>query len=198
MPDYTYEQDCFAKGFTVVCGTDEAGRGPLAGPVVAAAVILPPGLELPYLNDSKKLSEKRREALFPQICRAAISYGIAQASPAEIDTMNILNASLLAMRRAIEQLSPQPDAILVDGCIQRGFAQPAFAIVKGDSKSASIAAASVLAKVTRDRLCLELDARYPQYGFAKHKGYPTAEHRALVEQYGPCPEHRRTFLKFLS
>lgn len=191
------ENEYFARGYEVVCGTDEAGRGPLAGCVVAAAVILPEGLVIEGLNDSKKLSEKKREALFEVICREAVSYGIASASEREIDEMNILNASLLAMRRAVAKLSPSPSLVLVDGNIARGFEADAVPIVKGDSRSPSIAAASVLAKVTRDRLCRELDATYPEYGFAKHKGYPTREHMQAVRELGPCPAHRRSFLGFL-
>ena len=182
----------------VLAGTDEAGRGPLAGPVVAAAVILPRGYCPPFLDDSKKLTEKRREKLFDEICANAVSYCIASASPAEIDEINILNASLLAMRRAVAGLSAVPDLLLVDGNVNKGFACPARAIVGGDAKSPSVAAASILAKVTRDRMCLEMDAQYPQYGFAKHKGYPTPAHKKAVFLYGPCPLHRQSFLGFLT
>lgn len=185
------------KGIKYLCGTDEAGRGPLAGPVVAAACILKPGVVIEGLDDSKKLTEKKREALFDVICKSCISYCIASASPVEIDEINILNASLLAMRRAVEGLSVPPDLLLVDGNKCYGFSVPAEAVVKGDAKSQSIAAASVLAKVTRDRLCVALDRIYPQYGFAAHKGYPTLAHRLQVFKHGPCPEHRITFLKFL-
>lgn len=191
--DYYFENEAYENGFTVVCGTDEAGRGPLAGSVFAAAVILPQGLVIEGLNDSKKLTEKKREKLFDIIKAEAISYGIASASPAEIDELNILNAALLAMRRAIDMLDPKPDFILVDGNQTRGFTIPAKAIVKGDSKSPSIAAASILAKVARDRSCLELDEKYPEYGFAKHKGYPTKEHYEAIKNYGITPEHRRSF-----
>jgi len=198
MPDYTYELEALEHGFTVICGTDEAGRGPLAGPVCAAAVILPQGLVIEGLNDSKKISEKKREKLFDIICKEAVSYGIAFATAEEIDKINILNASQLAMRRAVAQLSPQPDFVLVDGNIARDFNMTAKPIVKGDALSMSIAAASILAKVTRDRYCLEMDKAYPEYHFAAHKGYPTKEHMDLVRALGPCPLHRKTFLKFLN
>lgn len=198
MPDYTYELEALDAGFTVVCGTDEAGRGPLAGPVCAAAVILPQGLVIEGLNDSKKISEKKREKLFDVICKEAVSYGIAFATAEEIDEINILNASQLAMRRAVAMLSPKPDFVLVDGNIARDFEMTAKPIIKGDALSMSIAAASILAKVTRDRYCLEMDATYPEYHFAAHKGYPTKEHMDLVRALGPCPLHRKTFLKFLN
>lgn len=198
MPDYTYELEALDAGFTVVCGTDEAGRGPLAGPVCAAAVILPQGLVIDGLNDSKKISEKKREKLFDIICKEAVSYGIAFATAEEIDEINILNASQLAMRRAVAMLSPKPDFVLVDGNIARDFEMTAKPIIKGDALSMSIAAASILAKVTRDRYCLEMDAAYPEYHFAAHKGYPTKEHMDLVRALGPCPLHRKTFLKFLN
>ena len=198
MPDYTYELEALDAGFTVVCGTDEAGRGPLAGPVCAAAVILPQGLVIDGLNDSKKISEKKREKLFDIICQEAVSYGIAFATAEEIDEINILNASQLAMRRAVALLSPKPDMVLVDGNIARDFEMTAKPIVKGDALSMSIAAASILAKVTRDRYCLEMDKAYPEYHFAAHKGYPTKEHMDLVRALGPCPLHRKTFLKFLN
>ncbi|MBE6637179.1 MAG: ribonuclease HII [Ruminococcaceae bacterium] len=191
--DYSYEAEALAQGYTVVCGADEAGRGPLAGSVYAAAVILPQGLVIDGLNDSKKLTEKKREKLFDMICREAISYGIASATAAEIDEINILNAALLAMRRAIALLDPQPTFALIDGNQTRGFTLPVRAIVKGDALSPSIAAASILAKVSRDRSCLELDRLYPAYGFAKHKGYPTKEHYEAIAQYGITPEHRRSF-----
>lgn len=197
MPTYEYEEKFAAEGFTVIAGTDEAGRGPLAGPVCAAAVILPYGLEIEGLNDSKKISEKKREKLFDIICEKAISYGIAYASVEEIDTLNILNASQLAMRRAVEMLDPKPDMVLVDGNIARGFNCKTTTVIKGDSISMSIAAASILAKVSRDRVCMELDKEYPQYMLSKHKGYSTKEHMDLVRKYGPSPIHRRTFLKFL-
>ena len=179
MPTFEYENIKYAAGYTAVCGCDEAGRGPLCGPVVAAAVILPRDIDIPGLNDSKKLTEKKREALFEVIKEKAIAYAVAEASPEEIDEINILNASMLAMRRAVEALSVPAD------------------FVKGDSLSMSIAAASILAKVTRDRGCAELDRLYPEYGIAKHKGYPTKEHMDAVRAYGPSPIHRKTFLKFL-
>ncbi len=191
------ENQCIADGFCAVCGCDEAGRGPLAGPVVAAAVILPVGIEIPGLNDSKKLTEKKREALFDVIREAAVAYAIAEADAGEIDEINILNASMLAMRRAVEQLTVRADFALIDGNTSRGFSIPTMTVVGGDAKSPSIAAASILAKVTRDRMCLEMDAAYPEYGFAKHKGYPTKAHMDAVRELGPCPLHRRTFLKFL-
>ena len=197
MPSFDIEKQMMADGFAVVCGCDEAGRGPLCGPVVAAAVILPIDAEIPGLDDSKKLTEKKREALFDVIKERAIAYGIAEATPAEIDEINILNASMLAMRRAIEMLSVRPDCALIDGNHNRGFDLPAFPIVKGDSKSMSIAAASILAKVTRDRGCIDLDKAYPMYGIAKHKGYPTKDHMDAVREFGPSPIHRKTFLKFL-
>ncbi len=197
MPTFEYEEKHYSEGFNSVCGVDEAGRGPLCGPVVAAAVILPLGLEIEGLNDSKKLSEKKREALFDVICEKAIAYSIAEASPAEIDEINILNASMLAMRRAVEGLGVKADFALIDGNCSRGFEIPTETVVKGDAKSYSIAAASILAKVTRDRGCIELDREYPEYGIAKHKGYPTKDHMDAVRQYGPAPIYRKSFLKFL-
>ncbi len=197
MPTFEYENEKYLQGYTAVCGCDEAGRGPLCGPVVAAAVILPRDIEIEGLNDSKKLSEKRRNALFDIIKERAIAYGIAEASPAEIDEINILNASMLAMRRAVAQLEPSADFCLIDGNCSRGFDIPTETLVKGDSKSASIAAASILAKVTRDRMCEELDREYPMYNIAKHKGYPTKEHMDAVRKYGAAPIYRKTFLKFL-
>lgn len=197
MPSLEYENLKYSEGYTAVCGTDEAGRGPLCGPVVAAAVILPRDIEIEGLNDSKKLTEKKREKLFDIIKEKAIAYAIAEASPAEIDEINILNASMLAMKRAIEALPVKADFALIDGNCSRGFDIPTETIVKGDSISASIAAASILAKVTRDRQCLELDRIYPQYNIAKHKGYPTKEHMDAVRKYGPAPIYRMSFLKFL-
>ena len=197
MPTLEFDKQFLSDSVRVIAGTDEAGRGPLAGPVVAAACILPADFLPPGLDDSKKLSEKKREALFDIICESAISYCIASAAQEEIDNYNILEASLLAMRRALDGLSVRPDLVLVDGCIDRGFTIPAKAIVSGDALSPSIAAASILAKVTRDRMCLDMDAQYPQYGFAKHKGYPTPAHKLAVFEYGPCPYHRRSFLSFL-
>ncbi|MBQ8689262.1 MAG: ribonuclease HII [Clostridia bacterium] len=197
MPSFDYENEKRAMGYTAICGCDEAGRGPLCGPVVAAAVILPEGCDIEGLNDSKKLTEKKREALFDVIKEKAVAYAIADASPAEIDEINILNASMLAMRRAVEALPVRADFALIDGNCSRGFEIPTETVVKGDAKSASIAAASILAKVTRDRQCAELDRLYPQYGIAKHKGYPTKEHMDAVREHGPSPIHRKTFLKFL-
>lgn len=198
MPTYELEEKLRQSyGYSLVCGVDEAGRGPLSGSVYAAAVILPDGLVIPELNDSKKLSPKKREALFDVICREAVAYAIASASPEEIDELNILNADMLAMRRAVEALDPRADAALVDGNIARDFSLPAYTVIKGDALSCSIAAASILAKVSRDRMCLEDDKLYPQYGFAKHKGYGTREHMDAIRQYGPCPLHRRSFLGFL-
>lgn len=197
MPTYDYELSAHEKGYAVVAGTDEAGRGPLAGPVFAAAVILPDGLFIDGLNDSKKLSEKKRERLFDLIRLEAISYCIASSSVEEIDSMNILNASQLAMRRAVAGLEPHPDLVLVDGNIARGFDTDTLTIIKGDSLSMSIAAASILAKVSRDRLCTELDREYPEYGFTKHKGYGTALHMEMIRRYGVSPVHRKSFMGFL-
>ena len=197
MPTLEYENARYAEGYTAVCGCDEAGRGPLCGPVVAAAVILPRDTVIEGLNDSKKLSEKKREALFDIIKEKAVAYAIAEASPAEIDEINILNASMLAMRRAVEALPIKADFALIDGNCSRGFEIPTETVVKGDAKSASIAAASILAKVTRDRQCIELDREYPEYNIAKHKGYPTKEHMDAVRKYGVAPIYRKSFLKFL-
>ena len=182
-------------GFQAVCGIDEAGRGPLAGPVFAAAVILPPGLIIEGLNDSKKLSEKKREELFDVIRRDAAAYGIGMADHKEIDRLNILQATFLAMKRAVEALSRTPDLLLVDGNRDPGLGIETMTIVKGDGKSASIAAASVLAKVSRDRFMLELDREYPAYQFAQHKGYPTKAHYQAIRENGISPVHRKTFLK---
>ena len=195
MLDFTYVNECYAAGYTAVCGIDEAGRGPLAGNVVAAAVILPHGLFIEGLNDSKKLSEKMREALFEVIMREAVT-SVAWATPAEIDELNILNATMLAMNRAVKGLPVPADFALIDGNTARGFEIPTRTSVGGDAKCPSVAAASILAKVTRDRQCLLLDSLYPEYGFARHKGYPTKEHMAKVVELGPCPEHRRSFLSF--
>ncbi len=183
------------EGFAPVCGVDEAGRGPLAGPVCAAAVILPRGLVIPGLNDSKKLTERRREALYDVITAQALAYGVAFASEREIDELNILQATYLAMNRAIAAMGSAPALALIDGNRNAGIAVPSRCIVGGDGKCASIAAASILAKVTRDRYMLELDARYPGYGFARHKGYGTAAHYAVLREKGPSEVHRRTFLK---
>ena len=192
---WNYEHRCYDEGFRIVCGVDEAGRGPLAGPVCAAAVILPKDLEIEGLNDSKKLSDKRRRALFEEITAQAVAYGIAFATEQEIDEINILQATFLAMRRAMEQLSVHPDIALIDGNRETDFGLPVRTIVKGDSLSANIAAASILAKVTRDDFMLEQAKRYPEYGFDVHKGYGTRAHYAALREYGPCPIHRRTFLK---
>ena len=189
------EKALHAEGISLVCGVDEAGRGPLAGPVCAAAVILPEDCELPGLDDSKKLSEKKREALYALIIERAVAYGIAFASVEEIEENNILSAALLAMNRAIAQLSPPPDLALVDGNTTRNIAVPARSIVGGDGKCACIAAASVLAKVTRDRYMVKLAGEYPQYGFEKHKGYGTKAHYAAVDAHGLCPAHRPSFFK---
>lgn len=197
MIDPQFDSQFKTSSVTIICGTDEAGRGPLAGPVVAAACILPDGY-VPYgLNDSKKLSEKKRLLLYNEITENAVSYAVSSSSPEEIDEYNILNASLAAMRKAVSLLTPQPHFILIDGNIDRGFTLPCKPIVSGDALSPSIAAASILAKVTRDRICLELHEKYPQYGFDKHKGYPTKAHKLAVFKYGPCPEHRKSFLSFL-
>ena len=195
-----WELECalLDEGCSPICGVDEAGRGPLAGPVCAAAVILPRGLEIEGLNDSKKLSEKKRDELYDIIIENAVSYAIELVDNTVIDEINILNAAQLAMRKSIERLTPNPDLTLVDGNVARNFPCDAVTVVKGDAKSPNIAAASILAKVTRDRLCLEHDALYPEYGIAKHKGYPTAEHMDAVRKYGPSPIHRLTFLKFLN
>lgn len=193
---YTFENTLREKGFAAVCGIDEAGCGPLAGPVYAAAVILNPDDPIEGLNDSKKLTEKKREALYPQIKERALAWAIASATAQEIDEINILQARLLAMRRAVEMLSIKPEQALVDGNRDPNIPDvPSLLIVGGDGKSASIAAASILAKVTRDHAMLELDKQYPQYLFAKHKGYPTKLHVEKLLEHGACPEHRQTFLK---
>lgn len=197
MLDYSIEQEIIAEGFPVVCGVDEAGRGPLCGPVVAAAVILPEGLYIEGLNDSKKLTEKKREKLFDTICESALAYAIAEASVEEINKTNILEATLLAMRRAISSLPITPNFALIDGNIARDFPLPAKAVIHGDAISPSIAAASILAKVTRDRLCIDLDRKYPQYGIAKHKGYGTKDHIIALRTHGPSPIHRTKFIRFL-
>ena len=195
MDWFYYEKLAAEKGYQSICGIDEAGRGPLAGPVFAAAVILRPGQYIEGVNDSKKLSEKKREQLFDVICREAVSFGIGFATEAEIDEINILQATFLAMRRAQEQLSPAADFAIVDGNRMPPLLIPGETVIKGDGLSASVAAASILAKVSRDRLMLELDKRYPEYQFAKHKGYGTALHRELLLRYGPSPVHRASFLK---
>lgn len=196
MPDYSYEKAAEISGFNLICGVDEAGRGPLAGPVCAAAVILPKDLEIEGLNDSKKLSEKKREQLFDIITEKAISYCVAYGTLEEIEEKNILNATFLAMNRAIDGLNVKPDFALIDGNkIPTGIKVPAAAVVKGDAKSMSIAAASILAKVSRDRLLMEYDKKYPVYQFAKHKGYGTKLHTDLIKEFGPCEIHRLSFLK---
>lgn len=196
MPDYEFEKAAVNSGFSCICGVDEAGRGPLAGPVCAAAVILPEGVVIEGLDDSKKLTEKKREKLYDIIKETAVAYSVAYGTLEEIETVNILEATYLAMNRAIEGLSVKPDFALIDGNrVPRGIKIPCETIVKGDSKSMSVAAASVLAKVTRDRLMLEYDKKYPEYNFKKHKGYGTKEHTELIKQYGPCEIHRLSFLK---
>lgn len=189
------EEGCRAQGFDLICGVDEAGRGPLAGPVCAAAVILPHGLEIPGLTDSKKLSDKKRRELVPIIQQEAVSYGIGLASREEIDEINILQATFLAMERALAALSVRPGLALIDGNREKDFGLPVKTVVKGDSLSMNIAAASVLAKVTRDDLMLEMAKVYPQYGFEIHKGYGTRAHYDALRVYGPCPIHRTTFLR---
>ena len=200
MSLWDYEREQWNQGVQTVCGVDEAGAGPLAGPVYAAAVILPRELEIPGLNDSTKLTEKKREALFAIITEQAVAYSIARVEAEEIDEMDILNARMLAMQRAIDGLSVKPDMALIDGNRDHGsryaIETPHLTIIKGDGNSASIAAASILAKVARDRYVSgELDEQYPEYQFAKHKGYGTKLHYAMLDQYGPCPQHRMTFLK---
>lgn len=192
---WAIEESCHAEGYRVICGVDEAGRGPLAGPVCAAAVILPEGLEIPGLTDSKKLTDKKRRELFPLIQEQAIAYGIGMASQQEIDEINILQATFLAMKRALSQLALQPDLALIDGNRETDFGLPVKTVVKGDSLSANIAAASILAKVTRDDLMVEMAKTYPQYGFEVHKGYGTKAHYAALRDFGPCEIHRMTFLK---
>ena len=189
------ENEIFAEGFESLCGVDEAGRGPLAGPVYAAAVILPRGLVIPGLDDSKKLTEKKREELFDEICEQAEDYSIAFATVSEIEERNILGATMLAMNRAIAGLKRRPDLALIDGNRNRDIAFPSRCVVKGDARCADIAAASILAKVSRDRVMLELAKEYPEYHFEQHKGYGTALHYAALRQYGPSPVHRPSFLK---
>ena len=189
------EEALMEKGVTAICGVDEAGRGPLAGPVCAAAVILPDHLEIPGLNDSKKLTDKKRRELFPLIKEQAIAYGIAFASEQEIDEINILQATFLAMQRAIDQLEGKAIFALIDGNREKDFGLPVMTVVKGDSRSANIAAASVLAKVTRDLYMEELAKKYPEYGFEIHKGYGTKAHYAALTEHGACTAHRKTFLK---
>ena len=195
MDLWEIENEIIASGAAPLCGVDEAGRGPLAGPVCAAAVMLPQGLELEGLNDSKKLTEKKREQLFDLICERAVSYGIAFATVEEIEERNILGATFLAMNRAIAQLAPQPALALIDGNRDSGIETNSRCIIDGDAKCASIAAASILAKVTRDRYMLRMAETYPMYGFEKHKGYGTKQHYAALREYGPCALHRPSFLK---
>ena len=197
MLTYELEQSLADEGFELVCGVDEAGRGPLCGPVAAAAVILPRGLVIEGLNDSKKLSEKKREALYDEICRNAIAYSVVLGSVEEINETDILSTTLHAMRTAIENLDPKPQFALIDGNITRGFEFPCRAVVHGDATSPSIAAASILAKVTRDRICMELDEKYPQYGIGKHKGYGTKAHMDALREHGPCEIYRTKFIRFL-
>ena len=192
---YEIENQAHADGYAVVCGVDEAGRGPLAGPVYAAAVILPDGLEDLGINDSKKMTEKKREALFDIICDNAVAYGIGFATEKEIDEINILNATFLAMRRAVEAMGEKPDLVLVDGNRKPVTGYEEVTVVKGDAKSISIAAASILAKVSRDRYMKELAERHPEYKFEQHKGYGTKLHYEMIEKYGILPDHRRSFLK---
>ncbi len=195
MIDWTVQRTFYTPEVNIICGCDEAGRGPLAGPVFAAAVILPKECVIDGLNDSKKLSEKKRDELFEVIKEVAVDYAVAQADVAEIEAINILNASMLAMRRAIAMLDTKPDLALIDGNIARGIPIPAVPVVKGDGKIPCIAAAAILAKVSRDRFCREMDEIFPGYNFSKHKGYPTKEHKAAILKYGPCPAHRMSFLR---
>lgn len=192
---YAFEWQAWREGFAAVCGIDEAGRGPLAGPVFAAAVILPEHCGIEGIDDSKKLSPKKREQLFGEIENGAVAYGIGFATEQEIDRVNILQATFLAMKRAFDALAVRPDLALVDGNRMPQLGVETRTIIKGDSLSASIGAASILAKVSRDRLMLQIDGLYPQYGFARHKGYGTALHVEMLKKYGPCPVHRRSFLK---
>ena len=194
---WQFEDEVAQKGYKLICGVDEAGRGPLAGPVCAAAVILPPHIEIPGLNDSKKLTDKKRRELYPVICQQALAYGIAFSDEKEIDEINILQATFLAMKRAVDALNIKPEYILVDGNKLPTFEIPAQYVIKGDSLSASIAAASVLAKVTRDDLMLKMGETYPGYGFEIHKGYGTKAHYEALSNLGVTPIHRMTFLKKL-
>ena len=195
MSEHTMWEIEDSLGLRLICGVDEAGRGPLAGPVCAAAVILPEHLQIPGLNDSKKLTDKKRRELFPVIQEQAIAYGIGLASESEIDEINILQATFLAMRRALDQLTVRPEIALIDGNRETDFGLPVKTVVKGDSLSANIAAASILAKVTRDNIMVELAQQYPEYGFEIHKGYGTKAHYEALRTYGPCSIHRKTFLK---
>ena len=197
MLEYTIESEVRSQGYDLICGVDEAGRGPLCGPVTAAAVILPEGIYIEGLNDSKKISEAKREKLYEIITKEAVAWSVCHASVEEINNTDILSAALLAMRRAIDSLSVKPDFALIDGNISRGFTLPVRTVVHGDAISPSIAAASIIAKVTRDRLCYEMDTLYPQYGIAKHKGYSTKDHMDALRKYGPAPIHRTKFIRFL-
>lgn len=197
MLEYSIEQSLIDKGFKFVCGVDEAGRGPLCGPVVAAACILPIGLYIEGLNDSKKLSPKKRKQVFDEIIKNAVAYCIAEASVEEIDRLNILEADMLAMQRAVDGLSVKADFAIIDGNVSRGFNIPTMTVIKGDATSPSIAAASILAKVTRDEMCKQMDKDYPQYGIAKHKGYGTKQHMDALREFGPAPIHRKKFIRFL-
>lgn len=197
MLEYTIEQSLIDQGYTYICGVDEAGRGPLCGPVVAAACILPTGFYIEGLNDSKKLSPKKRKQVFEQIVENALAYCIAEASVEEIDELNILEADMLAMRRAVEGLKIKADYAIIDGNISRGFPIPTMTVIRGDATSPSIAAASILAKVTRDEMCEQMDRDYPEYGIAKHKGYGTKAHMEALRKYGPSPIHRKKFIRFL-
>ncbi len=197
MPDYEYESKAAAMGYGCICGVDEAGRGPLAGPVYAAAVILPQGLVIEGLNDSKKLSEKKRELLYDKVIENAVAWSVGIATEQEIDEVNILQATYLAMRRAVEGLEVKADYALIDGNRMPPLSTDGETVIKGDSLSMSIAAASIIAKVSRDRFMLEIDEKYPEYQFSKHKGYGTALHYEMIEKYGISPVHRRSFLKKL-
>lgn len=201
MPNWNLEREAMAQGYGMVCGCDEAGAGPLAGRVYAAAVVLPDGLELPWLNDSKQVTEKRREALYDQITRQATAWSVTWVEPKEIDEIDILNSRMKAMQLAMDALEPKTDFALVDGNRDHGsrcaLSTAHRLVVKGDSLSMLIAAASILAKVSRDRYMKEMAVLYPQYGFERHKGYPTKRHYELLREHGPCPIHRRTFLKKL-
>ena len=195
MLDYSYENDAHNEGYLVVCGVDEAGRGPLAGPVFAGAVILPENYTHEILNDSKKLSEKKRDLVYDDIIRDAVSWSVGMATEQEIDDINILNATFLAMKRAVDGLNIKPDLAFIDGNRYANTGVKEITIVKGDSKCMSVAAASIIAKVSRDRFMQEVDKQYPQYQFSKHKGYGTKLHYEMIEQYGISPVHRKTFLK---
>ena len=195
--DVNFDKEYRTENVRIICGLDEAGRGPLAGPVVAGACVLPDDVEIEFLNDSKKLTEKKRDALYDVIIEKALYWGVGIATAEEIDEINILEASLLAMRRAVDNAGVSADLLLVDGNINRGFKEPAIAVVGGDAKSPSIAAASIIAKVTRDRMMADIDREFPGYGIAGHKGYPTKAHKLAVYRLGPAPCHRRSFLSFL-